>query len=264
MNIANLAVTGEAVRKTSSHFSPSFESDPLFLILVSFIVHALQGDDEIVVLSTNPSMFLSIYGGLGSDTFVITPRTVSPVVSKNLRGHRGIIEHTLVSSDDIGYDGLVIAGIEANVMDNDGSFGWVYTVDQGGFHLMTEDGEGAFSFYLYPTTVPQDDLYVNIVAPAARDENRYVFVNDAIAEILYWSSGEMEPKEVRVTYNTNVMKLDNTEINLMLKLFVDVDGGKTKDYRYVNTEQSVLPVDITLLPSVNNIAGAKSVFIWQG
>ena len=58
-----MAVTGEAVRKTSSHYSPWFESDPLFLILISFILHALQGDDEIIVLSTNPSMFLSIYGG---------------------------------------------------------------------------------------------------------------------------------------------------------------------------------------------------------
>lgn len=159
---------------------------------------------------------------------------------------------------------MVVAGIEANVMDNDGDYGWVYTVDQGGFHLMTEDGEGAFSFFLYPTAIPEDDLYVNIVAPAARDENRYVFVNNAIAEILYWASGEMEPKEIKVTYNTDVMKLDNTDINLMLKLLVDVDGGKTKDYQYVNTEQSVLPIDITLLPSVNNIAGAKSILVWQG
>ncbi|KAL7501848.1 hypothetical protein ACHAXN_000036, partial [Cyclotella atomus] len=48
-NIANLQVSGEA------------------------------GDDEIIVLSTNPGMFLSIYGGMGSDTFTITPRSVSPV-----------------------------------------------------------------------------------------------------------------------------------------------------------------------------------------
>jgi hypothetical protein len=128
---------------------------------------------------------------------------------------------------------------------------------------MSEDGEGAFSFYLYPTAVPEDDVYVNIVAPAARDEQRYVFVNDDIAEILYWAAGEMDPKEVRVTYNPNVMKLDNTEINLMLKLLVDLDGGKTKDYRFINTEQSVLPVDIVLLPSLYNTAGAKSVYVRQ-
>ena len=203
-------------------------------------------------------------GGQGSDTFILTPSTVSPVVSKNLRGHRGIIEHALISADDEGYNNLVVRGVEANVLDNDGDYGWVYTVDQGGFHFMTEDGDGAFSFFLYPTTSLEDDLYVNIVAPAARDEQRYVFVNDAIAEILYWPAGEMTPKEVRVTYNQDVMKLDNTEINLMLKILVDLDGGKTKDYRFINTEQSVLPVDITLLPSVLNTAGAKSVSVKEG
>ena len=112
-------------------------------------------------------------------------------MSKNLRGHRGIIEHTIVSSEDEGYDGLVVRGVEANVIDNDGDYGWVYTVDQGGFHLMTEDGDGAFSFFLYPTTIPEDDLYVNVVAPAARDEQRYVFVNDDIAEILFWAAGKL-------------------------------------------------------------------------
>lgn len=71
----------------------------------------------------------------------------------------------------------------------------------------------------------------------------------------------MSPKEVHVTYNQNVTKLDNAEINLMLKILVDLDGGKTKDDRFINTEQSVLPVDIILLPSINNTAGAKSVAV---
>lgn len=146
-------------------------------------------------------------------------------------------------------------------MDNDGDYGWVYTVDQGGLHLMTEDGEGAFSFYLYPTSLPDGDLYVNIVAPSARDEKRFVLVNGEIAEILYWESGDMTPQEVQVTYNSDVMQLDTSEINLMLKILVDVDGDKTKDERFVNTEQSVLPVDIVLLPSLDNTAGAKSVFV---
>ena len=55
------------------------------------------------------------------------------------------------------------------MIDNDGNYGWIYTANQGGLHLMTEDGEGDFSFYLCPTMLPQDDLYVNVVAPAALD-----------------------------------------------------------------------------------------------
>jgi hypothetical protein len=65
-----------------------------------------------VILSTRPNMLLSVYGGLGSDTFIITPRTVDPVISKNLRGHRGIIEHAVSSKDDPDYDGLTIRGVQ--------------------------------------------------------------------------------------------------------------------------------------------------------
>jgi hypothetical protein len=47
----------------------------------------------------------------------------------------------------------------------------------------------------------------------------------------------------------------------MLALLVDLDGGKTTDPRFINTEQSVLPIDITLIPSVNYANGSKSVTV---
>ena len=46
---------------------------------------------------------------------------------------------------------------------------------------MTEDGEGDFSFYLYPTPLPQDDLYVNVVAPAALDGQRYILFDTVLS-----------------------------------------------------------------------------------
>lgn len=244
INIANLAVAGEA------------------------------GDDEITVLSTNPNIVLSLYGGLGSDAFFITPHSVSPVQSKNPRGHHGIIEHTIMSTEDTDYDGLTVRGVEASVMDNDGDYGYLFVVDQGGPHLMTEDGVGAFSFHVYPTTVPEDDLYFNVVAPAERDAdgNPYVHVNGLETLVLSWPAGEMNPKEVQVTYNTGALKLDLTELILSLELRVDLDIGRTKDHRFTdggrtldrrfyNTDQHMLPVDIVLLPSTNSIAGAKSLVI---
>ena len=47
-----------------------------------------DGDDEFVVLSSNPNVLVSLFGAKGSDTFIMTPQTVKPVISKNLRGHR--------------------------------------------------------------------------------------------------------------------------------------------------------------------------------
>jgi hypothetical protein len=221
-----------------------------------------DGDDEFYVLSTNPSLLLSLYGDLGSDTFVITPEDgVGPVISKNLRGHRGILEHSVVSSDPA-YTGLKVRGVECDVLDNDGEYGYVSVVDQGGSHLMTEDGEGSFSFFVYPTSPPKHDVVVNVVAPAAPDKNRWVLVNDGDTAILNFTSVTgMSPQEVRVTYNQQVTKLDLTEKNLMLKVLVDLDGGNTQDVRFVQTQQSLLPVDVRLIPSLNNTNGAKSVSV---
>ena len=49
-------------------------------------VIAAEGNDLISVLSTSPSFSTSLYGAKGSDLFEVCPRTVEPVVSKNLRG----------------------------------------------------------------------------------------------------------------------------------------------------------------------------------
>jgi hypothetical protein len=172
MNIAYLAVAGEA------------------------------GNDEITILNTNPDTHLSVFGGMGSDTFIFTPTTISPVESKNRRGHRGVIEHRVVASDDEGYDGLVVKGVEANVMDNDGVFAWIYIVDQEGPHLMTEDGNGAFSFQLYPTTAPQADLYFNVIAPAERDTDGrpYVLVNGDETAVFSWASGVTTPTQIQLAF----------------------------------------------------------------
>jgi len=119
-----------------------------------------EGDDEFIVLSTDPSVLLSLYGGLGSDTFIITPRTAEPVISKNLRGHRGIIEHT-INSTDSEYNGLRIRGVQVDVLDNDDN-GYISVVDQTkGYHLMSEDGLGTFTFQLFPTSKPTNDVVVS-------------------------------------------------------------------------------------------------------
>lgn len=208
------------------------------------------------MLSTEPSMFLSLYGGLGSDAFIVTPNVVSSMVSKNFRGHRGIIEHTVVSPDDESYNGLIVRSVEANVLDNDGDYAWVYVVDQEGPHLMTEDGYGMFSFALYPTTLPEEDLYFIIAAPAERDEedNPYVLVNGRETEILHWASDDMNPIEIQVTYNPDANILDCTEKYFVLELYVDLGVGRTKDHRFVDGGKTLLlqnSMFTCLFPSFN-------------
>jgi hypothetical protein len=53
--------------------------------------------------------------------------------------------------------------------------------------------------------------------------------------------------------------LDIAEKNLMIK--IELDQQKTCDERFQQTQQSLLPVDICLMPSLNNTMGAKSVSV---
>jgi hypothetical protein len=94
-----------------------------------------EGNDLVSILSTSPDVRTSIYGALGSDSFVVCPREVEPVVSKNLRGHRGIIEHS-ISSDDERYDALLVEeGVAVEVHDNDGVYGYVNVVEEDTTHM---------------------------------------------------------------------------------------------------------------------------------
>jgi hypothetical protein len=87
-----------------------------------------------------------------------------------------------------------------------------------------------------------------------------VLVNSGNTAILNFTKEQgMRPQEVSVTYNRNVRQLDITEKNLMIK--IELDHQKTRDERFRQTQQSLLPVDIRLIPSLNNALGAKSVSV---
>ncbi len=77
-------------------------------------VDGLEGDDEFFVQSTAFGVAYRVIGGLGSDTINVTGDVTEDIVTRELEGISGAIDH-LVTSDDIGYDGLPVDGIETNV-----------------------------------------------------------------------------------------------------------------------------------------------------
>lgn len=70
------------------------------------------------------------------------------MTSRNLRGHRGILEHEL-SSDDLGYDELLIEGVAVDILDND--VGYVNFVQNEAVSLLFED-DLSHSFYFTGTS----------------------------------------------------------------------------------------------------------------
>ena len=72
-------------------------------------------------------------------------------------------EHNIVSSTDPDHNGLNVRGIPVDVLDNDGNKGYISVVDQTkGYHLMSEDGIGDFTFKLFPTRLPEADIVVSL------------------------------------------------------------------------------------------------------
>ena len=90
---------------------------------------------------------------------------------------------------------------------------------------MDEDGVGEFTFWIYPVVLPEDDVKVDVVSPAARDKNYYFKLNDDEkgAVILEWNANDTGPKSVKVTYNNAVEELDVTEKNLLLLITMNLE-----------------------------------------
>ncbi|KMO27185.1 beta strand repeat-containing protein, partial [Methylobacterium aquaticum] len=77
-------------------------------------VDGLEGDDTISVRSTAAGVVTTLIGGLGSDTVLAAGDVSGQVVSRDGTGGSAVINHT-VTSADMRYDGLAVAGIDVTV-----------------------------------------------------------------------------------------------------------------------------------------------------
>ena len=60
-------------------------------------VHGMEGDDTFVILSTNPNVETSVFGGLGSDRVEVAG-AATPVQADDLLGHTGLVRSSVESS----------------------------------------------------------------------------------------------------------------------------------------------------------------------
>ena len=148
-------------------------------------VDGAEGDDRYFVLSTDFNVVTEIAGGLGSDTFFIggTPTGEPiPVISNDLRGHSGLVLHSIENVAGGSYNDLKIEGVSANVADNEESF--IVVTPSGGSSVVTEnatlpgdppsggEGWGYDTYTIALTRRPEEDVVISILAPGVTPEDR--------------------------------------------------------------------------------------------
>ncbi|MEH6829476.1 MAG: calcium-binding protein [Sulfitobacter sp.] len=79
-------------------------------------VDGLEGDDTFYILSTAAGAVTNVIGGLGSDTFDVTGDVTGQIISADLEGRSGLVNHQ-VTSDDDDYDQTFAAGLGTTIAD---------------------------------------------------------------------------------------------------------------------------------------------------
>ena len=119
-------------------------------------VDGMEGDDHFFVLSTAAGMVTTIIGGLGNDTVDVGGDVTKAIVSADVEGTSGFINHS-VTSADAAYNGIYAEGIKLNVVT--GAVGAIGIRQQTeGDLVVVEDGG--------PASVTTYDVGMNVAAPA--------------------------------------------------------------------------------------------------
>jgi hypothetical protein len=136
-------------------------------------VDGLEGDDEFFVQSTKFGVAYRVIGGLGSDTINVTGDVTEDIVTRELEGVSGTIDHRLSSAIDAAYDGLPVDGLDYNLATSD--IGQVIIGDEGPEGTSVREGGSVSvpSFDFYSITLAADpgfNVYVTVSAARSPQE----------------------------------------------------------------------------------------------
>jgi Ca2+-binding RTX toxin-like protein len=138
-------------------------------------VDGMEGDDDFFVLSTKEDLVTTVIGGLGSDTVNVGGDVTQDIISMELEGRSGVINHKVISATDDEYDNLPAPGLALNVADP-ATLGQVIVDDMDGSVIVGEhDGGTTFTdmFRVRLSGTPSANVYVNVSAarsPSEEDE----------------------------------------------------------------------------------------------
>lgn len=135
-------------------------------------IDGLEGDDNFFILSTSAYAVTNVIGGLGSDTFTIAGDVTERIISSDIDGRSGLIDHQGVSADD-SYDGVFIAGLGTTIADpNKGQV--VISNDTGSTpgDLTVDEAGGSDVYTVVLAAAPTAAVYVTVSAGRASLQDR--------------------------------------------------------------------------------------------
>ena len=105
---------------------------------------ALEGNDTIYILGTSEDIVTTVIGGLGNDTINVMGDVTKPIISNDLLGRSGVINHGL-SSDDKSFE-VGVNGVAVNVLSASGDS--LINITPTGEPLLVAEGGTLASYFI--------------------------------------------------------------------------------------------------------------------
>ena len=162
-------------------------------------VDGLEGDDQFFVQSTAYGVAYRVIGGLGSDLISVAGDVTSDIVTRELEGLSGAVDHIVTAPNDPGYDGLPTDGVPYNLATQDQ--GIVVIRESTGGTVVREGAAGtavikSYAHYTVELAVkPTANVYVTVSAAwspsqeAAGDDLNPAPLSDGIGDTVWLCVG---------------------------------------------------------------------------
>ncbi|MEO6494544.1 MAG: hypothetical protein ABIP99_17070 [Ilumatobacteraceae bacterium] len=137
-------------------------------------VDGLEGDDQFFVQSTAYGVAYRVIGGLGSDMISVSGDVTSDIVTRELEGLSGAVDHIVTAPNDPGYNGLPTDGMPYNLATQDQ--GIVVIREAAGGTVVREGAAStavikSYAYYTVELAVkPTATVYVTVSAARSPSE----------------------------------------------------------------------------------------------
>ncbi len=162
-------------------------------------IDGLEGDDTFYVQSTAANMAVTVIGGLGSDFISIGGDVTNDIVSLEVEGSSGIVNHA-VNSLDPAFNGNFVDGLRLNVANENSG---LFEINSSGLDILNEGGtEGYYEIRMTQAIAATAYLTVSASRSSTQDRNLAGVVKANSALVSTSSGSGYESAKVLTFTNT--------------------------------------------------------------